>query len=77
MVTVTKIDNAIDKVIRVSGVRSDTYNDYNGLFRITGVSTHTKFQVATRETVVTQQCVVCLMRFLILEHSPLLVMLRK
>ena len=46
MVTVTKIDNAIDKVIRVSGVRSDTYNDYNGLFRITGVSTHTKFQVA-------------------------------
>ena len=53
MVTVTKIDNAIDKVIRVSGVRSDTYNDYNGLFRITGVSTHTKFQVATRETVVT------------------------
>ena len=52
-VTVTKIADAKDKVIRISGISSDVWKDYNNIYRVTGVSTHRKFEVASDVTVVT------------------------
>ena len=44
-VTVDNIHSNIGDTLRVSGVTSTTYDGYNGLYRITGITTNNAIEV--------------------------------
>ena len=43
-VSVTHINNNIGDTVRVSGIQSTSYEGYNQLYRITGISTNNAFE---------------------------------
>ena len=50
-VTVQSIYDNVGETIKVAGVTSETVQEYNQLYRVTGVSTHNQIQVASSSSV--------------------------
>ena len=50
-VTVTQINNDIGDTVRVSGIQSTSYEGYNTLYRITGITTNNAFEAESVSTI--------------------------